>query len=208
MAGARVSKAWLPNVITVARLPLAGVTVACVLEEEFAAAFWLLILAGVTDALDGLTARWLNARTPLGSYLDPIADKVLLVGVFLALGWTGLLPVWLVVLVVARDVLILAAAGILYTLERTIRMLTPSAISKLNTLLQIVLAAAALAIHGFGLPPDPTITMLVVCVAITTLGSGAGYAVQLLKRARALCRHRVKDAAVQDRAGQDEAGDI
>ena len=194
-AGAILSKSWLPNALTAARLPLAGVTIAFVLDEDFAAAFWFLILAGLTDALDGLMARWLNARTPLGSYLDPIADKVLLVGVFLALGSTGLLPLWLVALVVARDVVILVGAVALYAVERTIQTVTPTFSSKLNTALQIFLAATTLGVYGFELNPEPTITMLVVGVATTTLVSGFGYTFQLFRRWRTVARRPGKNGA-------------
>lgn len=188
-------KAWLPNAITIARLPLAGITIACILDQRFAAAFWLLILAGLSDALDGLIARWLNARTQLGSYLDPIADKVLLVGVFLALGAIGLLPTWLVTLVVVRDVVILAGSAVLYAAERTIQSVKPTVISKINTALQTVLAVITLWVYGFGLRPDLIIPILIVGVAMTTIASGLGYAVRLMRRLRVLKRQSDKGGA-------------
>lgn len=179
-------KSWIPNLISLARLPLAGWTILSILEGQLALAFWLLVLSGVTDALDGLAARWLDARTPLGSYLDPIADKVLLVGVFLALGSIGLLPVWLVGLVVGRDLVITIGVGVLYLAERTVHTVSPTFSSKLNTVLQIILAAAILSIHGFDLHPEPIIAILVWCVAATTIGSGLGYAIRLVRRLRAV----------------------
>lgn len=189
-AVACVIKIWLPNLVTIVRLPLAGATVYCILDDELTAALWLLVVSGLTDALDGFLARWLDARTPLGSYLDPIADKVLLVSVFLALGTIGLLPTWLVVLVVGRDIFIIVGAGILYAAERTVHTVSPTYASKVNTAMQIALAAAVLSIHGFDLHPEPTTTILVSCVAITTVASGTGYAVQLVRRLRALHLHR------------------
>lgn len=193
-----MSKAWFPNALTLVRLPLAGVTIACILSEAFAAAFWLLVVAGLTDALDGLAARWLNARTPLGSYLDPIADKALLIGVFLALCATGLLPFWVVALVVARDLVILAAVSLLFAVERTIHTVSPSIISKLNTVLQIALAGTALLVHGFHLNPHPSVAILSLCVAATTIASGLGYGYRFLSRLRALSQVR----------NRDEEGDI
>jgi len=181
-----VTKAWIPNLISLVRLPLAAWTVVSILEGHFALAFWLLLLSGLTDALDGVAARLLDARSPLGSYLDPIADKVLLVGVFLALGLSGLLPVWLVVLVVGRDVVIVIGAGVLYMAERTIHTISPTFSSKLNTVLQIILAGIVLSIHGFDLHPEPIVTILVWCVAATTVGSGLGYAFKLVRRLRAV----------------------
>ena len=115
---------------------------------------------------------------------------MLLVSVFLALGTIGLLPTWLVVLVVGRDIFIIVGAGILYAAERTVHSVSPTYASKLNTVMQIALAAAVLSIHGFDLRPEPTTAILVFCVSVTTVTSGAGYAVQLARRMRALHLNR------------------
>ncbi len=137
------------------------------------AAFWLFVAAGVTDAVDGAIARLCNARTALGAWLDPLADKVLLVSTYVVLGWLGHIPLWLVVLVVLRDLLILAYA-VVYVLAGEFNG-SPILVSKINTAAQIVLAAMVLAHLAFGWGGSLLIEAFVYGVAGTTVASGAAY---------------------------------
>lgn len=170
----------IPNIITFGRLLAVPMAVYLILERDFGWAFWLFVAAGVSDALDGAIARLFRARTMLGAYLDPIADKALLVSVYITLAAVAALPLWLVILVVFRDVMIVGGVMLLYTLKESLAM-QPLGISKVNTAVQIMLVAAVLAPAGLGLP-DPTlfgidaVRVLVWVCAFTTVASGLAYA--------------------------------
>jgi cardiolipin synthase (CMP-forming) len=125
-----------------ARICLAPFLVMAVLDGRFVLGFALFVVAGLTDALDGLLARWLKQRTMLGQYLDPVADKLLLSTLFLVLTHQGLIPARVTVLVFSRDVAILVVAAILYAVGR--REFKPSMLGKINTLAQITAVAAVL----------------------------------------------------------------
>ena len=165
--------ASLPNLITLARLLSVPVAVWLILNAYFGAAFWLFVLAGISDAADGFIAKQLRARSELGAYLDPLADKALLVSVFITLGYGGVVESWLVILIVFRDLLIIGGALLYATMTRALRM-QPLLISKLNTALQIVLAAVLLAKAGYGFA-DGFTEILIHVVAATTILSGAAY---------------------------------
>lgn len=171
----------IPNIITMGRLLSVPLAVWLILDGELFWAFWLFVAAGVSDAVDGFIARAFRARTMLGGYLDPLADKALLVSVYLALGHTGYLPLWLVILVVFRDILIVGGVLLLYTLKESFAM-QPSFISKVNTTMQIALAALVLSTSGLGLTQPPVdlawITPIMIwVVTVTTVWSGLGYVV-------------------------------
>jgi cardiolipin synthase len=108
-----------------------------VLDNNYPAAFALFVLAGITDALDGLLARWLSQKTTLGQYMDPIADKLLLSTLFIVLTHTGLIPRYVTVLVFSRDVGILLISTLLFA-TGTLRDFRPSLLGKLNTLVQVL----------------------------------------------------------------------
>lgn len=114
-----------------------------ILDGHYVAAFALFMLAGISDALDGLLARWLSQRTTLGQYLDPIADKLLLSTLFVVLTHVGLMPRYVTVLVFSRDLGILLIATLLFA-TGTLRDFRPSVFGKLNTLAQIVALIAVL----------------------------------------------------------------
>jgi cardiolipin synthase len=171
----------VPNLITVARLCAVPVTIYLIIDGEFAAAFWLFVGAGVSDAVDGFLAKHFQARTVIGGYLDPLADKALLVSVYVTLGYQGHLAAWLVIMVVFRDALIVAGVLIGHALGHPFR-LRPLLVSKVNTGLQIALAATALARLGLGLDFG-LVTPLVYLVAASTLASGAAYVAQGLRGA-------------------------
>jgi cardiolipin synthase len=132
-----------PNLLTLLRICLAPFLVAAILERQFALGFWLFVAAGLTDALDGLLARFLKQRTMLGAYLDPVADKLLLSTLFLVLMHMSLMPVTVTVLVFGRDVGILVVAAILYAATGR-REFSPSIFGKANTLAQVTAVAAVL----------------------------------------------------------------
>jgi cardiolipin synthase (CMP-forming) len=167
----------LPNLITLARLLSVPLTVWLILEGDHTAAFWIFVAAGVSDAIDGFIAKRFDRRTELGALLDPIADKTLLVSVYVTLGIAGHLPAWLVILVVFRDLLIVGGFLLVHAMSHAIRS-EPLIVSKFNTACQIALAAVTLARLGIGLHLDMLMQVLVYAVAATTLASGAGYLVR------------------------------
>ncbi len=172
----------VPNLISVARLAIAPAAILSVLQDKFDLAFWLLLVAAASDAIDGILARWLDARTLLGSYLDPAADKALLVGLFIALGHEGVLPIWLVSLVVLRDLAIVAGFILLHELRPRAAKIEPLVVSKVNTATQLALTCLALAAEGFDLDAGWLVGWLVWAAAATTVLSWAGYGVMGIKR--------------------------
>ncbi len=166
----------LPNLITFARLLSVPVVVYLIMQAAYLAAFIMFVIAGISDAIDGYLAKHNNQRTQLGAILDPMADKTLLVGVYITLGLQGSLPNWLVVLVVFRDLLIIGGILILFLVCLDVKM-QPLPISKLNTATQLALAAIVLAEHGLNLQIEGLVQGGIYLVATTTVISGAGYMV-------------------------------
>ena len=167
----------LPNIITLGRLLCVPVAIWLVLSGWLTAAFWLFVAAGLSDAVDGFVAKRFDLRSRLGALLDPIADKTLLVSMYVTLGIAGHLPNWLVILVVFRDVLIIGGYLLVATLAQTMRA-EPLFVSKLNTALQIALIGIVLAVLGLRLDDFGLHVGLVYAVAVTTVVSGAGYLVR------------------------------
>lgn len=172
----------LPNLITIGRLLAVPVAIVLIDGGALAAAFWLFLLAGLSDAVDGFIAKRYHAETELGRYLDPLADKALLVGVYVALSINGMLPNWLVILVVSRDILIVGGVLLSMVIDRAYRV-RPSIASKVNTAAQIALAALVLAVQGEVLPGMAFVAPLIYIVAASTLVSGAGYLVSWVRAA-------------------------
>jgi cardiolipin synthase len=164
----------IPNLLTVLRMLLVVPIVWLLLQERFGETLILFMIAGATDGIVGLLAKQFSWTSALGGVLDPLADKLLLTGTMLVLGWQGNLPFWLVVMVVLRDVMIvLLAIGYHYLVEPF--KAEPILISKINTLMQILLVLSVLFSRG-ATPLPATITMLLVyCVGLTTLLSGFTY---------------------------------
>lgn len=177
----------LPNIISLGRLITTPIILWLMLTGAFLGAFWLFLFAAGSDALDGAIAKRFGMVTRLGRYLDPIADKAMLVGVFLVLGSLGHLPLWIVILIVSRDALIIGGALLLWMLERSFWM-KPLIVSKLNTVCQIALAATVLGTLELGPTFDFFVTLgvmadiLMVVVAGTTLVSGAAYLVMWARK--------------------------
>lgn len=165
---------FLPNLITLLRLLLVAPIVWLILESRYPEALLLFIIAGVSDAVDGFLAKHFGWDSKLGGFLDPLADKLLLVGSVLALGWQGELPTWLVALIIFRDVMIISLAIIYHYLIAPFKA-EPLPISKLNTLMQLTLVTAVLFGKGFVQLPDLFITAFIYGTGLTTLLSGAAY---------------------------------
>jgi cardiolipin synthase len=175
---------FLPNAITALRIGLTPWIAAAILRHEFANALWLCAAAGVTDGLDGWTARHFGWKSRLGAYLDPVSDKLLLVTVYVTLALAGAAPCWLVGLVLGRDVLILLAVGAALAFTR-LRDFPPSFWGKLSTTVQICSAVDFMAARVW--PHSLFETLVPLGVALTaacTLWSGLHYAVSGWRRLR------------------------
>lgn len=172
---------YLPNVISVIRLFLVPVIIWLIITHELFGAFLVFLAAGLTDAIDGFLARRFNWQTELGAYLDPLADKALLTSVYAALGFQGYLPVWLVILVISRDLLIIGAVILSWLLGRAVSI-RPLFISKANTTFQIGLAVAVLAEGGMALGLAGYIGIMVWITGATTALSAALYLIMWLRR--------------------------
>jgi cardiolipin synthase len=164
----------LPNIISIARLLLVPLTVWLLVSGAYLLGFLTFIIAGISDGIDGYIARRYALNTELGAYLDPLADKALLVSIYVTLGMQKDLPAWLVILVVSRDVLIVGAVILSLVMGKPVRM-KPLFVSKANTALQIVLAGAVLANLGFELGFDFVLSLGAPIVAAFTIASGALY---------------------------------
>jgi cardiolipin synthase len=171
----------LPNAITLARLFAVPATVWLIIQHRLDLAFFVFAAAGISDGIDGWLARRFDLRSAVGALLDPVADKALLICSYVALAAINVLPDWLAILVVFRDVLILGGVALIALLGAPPRI-RPLLISKVNTLAQILLAALALLLTGFGLQADPLMSLLIWSVAATTLASGFAYLMQVLGR--------------------------
>ena len=164
----------IPNLISAARVLLVYPVVSLMLEQRYGPALALFVVAGVSDGVDGFLAKHYHWQSRLGSFLDPLADKLLLVCCYLVLAWQGLLPLWLAVLVVLRDVVIFSGAVAYHLLMRPFEG-QPLLLSKLNTLLQLVLVFAVLASRVVAGIPGLALDGLILLAALTTFGSGAQY---------------------------------
>jgi cardiolipin synthase len=171
----------IPNVISVFRILLVIPIILLMLREEYAQALILFAVAGFSDGLDGFLAKRFQWQTWIGGVLDPLADKLLLVSTFLALGWLGRLPWWLVGLVFLRDLVIVAGA-LTYHYRIGKVNAEPTIISKVNTFLQILLVLVVILAQIFALPA-PLVTLLIYLVAVTTVISGLDYVIKWGRRA-------------------------
>jgi cardiolipin synthase len=162
-----------PNLITFGRLCAVPLAFWLVVEHRLALAFYLFVLAGLSDAVDGWLARRYGGNS-IGALLDPVADKALLVTMYVTLAVVRELPDWLAILVVFRDLLIVGGIIVLSVTGQAV-VIRPLYVSKLNTVLQIVLIAATLFLQGFGLTAPILLTVLIWAVVVSTLISGAAY---------------------------------
>lgn len=173
----------IPNLITIGRIILVVPVTWALLDGRYMLALVLFFIAGFSDALDGFLAKQFDWSSRLGALLDPLADKALLISCYAALTWTGLLPFWLLVLVVLRDVVIVTGAVIYnYRVERLDAH--PTLVSKLNTFLQIVLVLLVIVYQATGFGDSQWITWLVYTVTASIVWSGVDYVVTWGRRAR------------------------
>ncbi|MCC2112365.1 MAG: CDP-alcohol phosphatidyltransferase family protein [Hyphomicrobiales bacterium] len=166
----------LPNLITIGRLILVPLVVWLIASNMTAWAFIAFVIAGISDGVDGFIAKRFDLSSELGAYLDPIADKALLVSIFVALGLQEEIPIWLVIMVVSRDLLIVGAFILSYLLDQPMTP-KPLWVSKGNTVFQILLAATVLADLGFDIGMTVIRMVLVSIVAALTAMSAAAYLV-------------------------------
>ena len=164
----------IPNLITLGRVILVPVVFWFLVTGQYKPAFLVFVVAGISDAIDGFLAKRFNWETELGAYLDPIADKLLIVCIFIALGVEGILPSWIVIAVVSRDVLIVIGIVLSWLLGHPTPM-KPIVVSKANTVAQIVLAATVLADKAFQLNLKGPIVVLIWLTAATTIASLIAY---------------------------------
>lgn len=181
----------IPNFISIARLLSVPVIVWALIDEQWKFAFAVFLISGASDAVDGFIARHFNQKSTLGVYLDPMADKILLVSVFAVLGFRGDLPSWLVVLVISRDILIVTAVMLSFFMSQPITV-KPSMVSKANTALQIVLVCTVLASSVVDLSLGLVIAFLIAMTALLTVLSAASYLIDWL-------RHMASESAVDPR---------
>lgn len=176
-----IAPCHIPNIITVLRIALVPFVTWLLLHARYEDALWVLFFMGITDAADGLLARLCQWDSTLGAYLDPLADKIMLITAFVVFGWLDWLPNWVVALIVLRDAILLVGAVSFHLATRRLQM-EPSSISKVNTFFQIMVALSL--VYSQISPLSPTlINLLTAIVVCTTLLSGTQYVLEWSKRA-------------------------
>jgi cardiolipin synthase len=156
------------------RILLVPVVVWAITSGEMGIAFLLFLAAGISDAIDGFLAKRFHMASELGAYLDPLADKALIVSIYISLGVAGALPISLVILVVSRDIMIISAFMLSWLVGRPMPV-RPLPVSKVNTVVQILLATLVLAEQAFGFDAGIVAKLVMALVAILTLLSIAFY---------------------------------
>src|SRR5918997_1865593 len=163
----------IPNIITIGRLIIVPFVVMMIGQGRWGIAFVLFVVAGISDAVDGFIAKRFDMRSEFGAYIDPLADKALLVSIYVTLAVVGAIPSWLAIIVVSRDAMMVAAVLLSWVMDRPVEI-KPLLVSKLNTGAQIAFAAFVLAANAFGaeLAGLEDIAMLIVA-ALTVASAGA-----------------------------------
>jgi cardiolipin synthase len=179
-----MSLKWLPNAISALRIALVAPILILIFNESFGAALVLFVIAAFSDGLDGYLARRNGWFTRLGALLDPVADKLLVAGLFVTLAVTGNIPVWLAAVVLVRDLVIVAGALAYNFIVKPVEG-EPTRISKLNTSLQLLFLLFVISRAGYGWPQEITITVLGAAVFVTVVVSGVDYVLSWSRRARA-----------------------
>jgi cardiolipin synthase len=174
----------IPNLITLGRILLVPVVIWAITAGQMQIAFALFLAAGISDAVDGFLAKRFGMATELGAYLDPLADKAMMVSIYVALGITDAIPRWLVILVVSRDIMIVSAVILSWLVDKPMP-LKPLFVSKLNTVAQIALACVVMAALGFEFNADIAVMMLTALVAALTLLSVSFYVAEWVRHMNA-----------------------
>ena len=178
-----MSLSWLPNAISLLRIALIAPILLLILDGSFGWALALFLLAGFSDGLDGYLAKRFDWHTRLGALLDPVADKLLVAGLFITLAYTQDIPVWLAAVVILRDVVIVAGATVYNFFVRPVQG-EPTRVSKLNTSLQLLFLLFVISRAGFEWPEPITLTVLGASVLVTVVISGVDYVWSWSRRAR------------------------
>jgi cardiolipin synthase len=184
-----LSLRFLPNALTLLRILLVGPLAWALLRQEFALALLVFVVAAATDAADGLLAKWFGWTSELGKVLDPIADKLLFLVVFVVLAFLGLVPVWLAVLVIGRDVVI-GTGALVFTFCFGPLAGRPTRVSKLNTLCLIFYVLSVIGGAAFAAVPDAVVIALGALVMVTTVVSGLNYVLLYARKAAEVHRQR------------------
>jgi cardiolipin synthase len=174
---------WLPNAITIARVALTGPLLWLLATNDYLPAFWLALMAGLSDGVDGYLARRFDWSSALGGVLDPIADKLFVSVCYIGLWWSGHLPGWLVALVFVRDLVIVIGGCAWWRLSGTFEA-APSWLGKFSTALQITLVACVLADLAVQSLPVDLLRVLMLATAVLTVVSGLDYVIRYGRRAR------------------------
>ncbi|HEX4407355.1 MAG TPA: CDP-alcohol phosphatidyltransferase family protein [Xanthobacteraceae bacterium] len=164
----------IPNLITLARILSVPIVVWAITSGQMRIAFLVFLAAGISDGVDGFLAKRFNMASELGAYLDPLADKALIVSIYVSLGIAGALPIFLVILVVSRDIMIVSAFMLSWLVGKPMPV-RPLMVSKANTVAQILLATLVLAERGFDFDATIFAQILMALVAVLTLLSIAFY---------------------------------
>lgn len=188
-----MSLSFLPNLLCILRILLVYPVATWILQGQYPQVLVLFAFAAFTDGLDGYLAKRFAWHSELGKVLDPLADKLLLVTVFVCLGLTGLVPLWIVGLVLFRDLVIFFGALTYKWLFGPLHG-EPTAVSKLNTLCQTLFCLAVVANAAFGWPGYPAVIALGALVLVSTAVSGIDYTLIYTRRASAVTRERAAAA--------------
>ncbi|MCK5480160.1 MAG: CDP-alcohol phosphatidyltransferase family protein [Gammaproteobacteria bacterium] len=165
----------IPNIITVFRFLLVPPLVLLLLNHRYGTALIVFGVAGFSDALDGFLAKRYGWASRVGAIMDPLADKLLLVSSFVTLGWLGWIPLWLVALVILRDIVIVIGAMIYHWYVAYLETTPPTLVSKLNTFAQIMLVLAVMFSQSIQTLPFLWLDVLLYSVLVTTIWSGLDY---------------------------------
>jgi cardiolipin synthase (CMP-forming) len=179
----------LPNLICLVRIALVVPVVNALVAGRYELALVLFGVAAISDGLDGFLAKRFNWTSRLGKILDPLADKLLLVAVFVTASWGNLVPWWVAALAIARD-LVIGGGALIFRLWFGPLDGRPTLLSKINTGAQILCLLAAILFAAEGLPPAEVVAALAVAAAITTLASGVDYTAAFVRRAWAITAQR------------------
>ena len=165
---------YVPNYICIARILLVAPIVWLLVSRDYPMALVLIMLAGFSDGLDGFLARRFSWTTRIGGLLDPLADKLLLVSVFAALTWNGLIPLWLFAVVIGRDIVIVSGAVAYEMLIKPVEP-NPSRVGKLNTVMALLYLFFVMTWQVFSWPPEVSLTITGAAVFVVSLVSGLDY---------------------------------
>ena len=171
--------------VTAIRLVLVPFIASALVNERFEQAFWMTLVAGASDAVDGYIARTFSHKSIVGAYLDPVADKILILTLFGLLTYAGHLPLWLMVLALARDVAIVATVAVFSGMVKTGLRMKPLFISKLTTVSQVLLLLVTLADLAFSVDLAMLRVLMTWAAALFTIASWVGYFFEGLRVVRA-----------------------